>query len=446
MPKIRLVKIVWVGESTMCIFHTISVSHGNLYEKMKIYRIVMKREMYSALCSLLVICLLVSCRPPQAGRSNIATCTNGTSPTNIHQGLQLQGSLLLNETTQSYVSSYDGKTHDYITLLDLTGFKNYSISSISPGGKWLLVSQQKKTAPNTAELLLLFRTGRIERKSLLVPESDDHILRYFHWLNEQSFLGWTLLNGFYNYGIFEPLIPQWHPLELDGLTFYEGASSGISLSPDLSRILYVNREMSLILYDLKSGKTLLGNYDYDGINPVLLTPELQPSIWSSDGSMLAIPTSRKNDNQEENGIIVVDKSGKVIRSVYFENRPFGLSFSHNGKYLAFFEERLVSQAVNANRIPVIRMLEIASGRVFDMCVLGSGTDPTYNVETQTILWSPDDKYIAYNYGKVPPSQNFENRNGIIIQKLDEEEIWLIPSGERNYILLGWSPYQWKKPN
>jgi hypothetical protein len=404
----------------------------------------MRRITKTTICVLLIFYQLVGCLEITNRKNDISACTNGASPINIAPGFQFPGTLLLYDTTQSLILSYDGKTHAFTTLMDLAEFENENVSSLSPGGQWLLVSKQSLGDPNIVALFPLFNTGQAESKKFPVPESDDHVLRYFRWTNDDSFLGWTQRNEFYSYGIFEPLVSQWHPLEFDSLTFYKGNRSGIAISPDLKRVLFVNSEFSLILFDLQSNQILWKNSEYDGINPVSSSPVLQPAIWSEDGSLLAVPTSRRVNDDGEHGILVLDKSGDIISSAHFENRPFGLNFSHSKKYLAFYEERPIQQSPAADRVPVISLMGTETGEVFDLCMLHQGTDPTHNIESQTILWSPDDAYLAYNYGDVPPQRNTENKNGIIIQKLDGDQIRLIPSGDSNLILLGWSSHPWNR--
>jgi hypothetical protein len=363
------------------------------------------------------------------------TCVNGASPKLISQDLHFPGTLLIYDPTQSKIIGYDGESQVFTTLMDLTGFEDYHITSLSPEGNMLLVSQGKSSDPHTMELYILFNTGQLEYKqfSLLTPYEQK--LRYYQWVNNSALWGRINLDESAIYGVFEPLVPQWQPLDFGSLDFQK--NTGISLSPDLSRVLYINSQWNLVLSDLTGIQPLWEFPEYEAITPVYSSPTLYSAIWAFDGSLLAIPISHSKDQEIEFEIVVLDKSGNITSAARLDDRPDGLIFSNNQEYLAFYEERKA-----ADHSPVIRLMEVASGKITDLCTLGPGTDPVMKVQTKTILWSSDDSYIAYNYGDAPPAKNQNNRNGIIIQRLDHEEIWLIPSGNRNYYLLGWSPNRW----
>lgn len=395
----------------------------------------MWRRIITILCTLFMVYQLAGCQVVTARQDKMEVCMNGASPTLISQHFQFPGTLLIYDSTRSLIIGYDGETQEFTTLMDLTGFEDYHITSLSQNGRWLLVSQYQPSDPRTMELFALYHTGQIEHKQFPLPESDDQTLRYYQWVNGQALWGRIDLDESANYGIFEPLIPQWQPLDFSSLDFQD--DTGITLSPDLSRILYINSQWSLVLQDLPGNQSLWEDSDYEAITPVYSSPVLYPAIWSVDGSLLAVPASHSLDQEMEFEILVLDQFGNSVSSARLDDRPDGLNFSHNQKYLAFYGERKTSE-----HLPVIRLMEIASGEITDLCNLGSGTDPVMKVQTKTIHWSFDDAYIAYNYGDAPPAKNNENKNGIIIQKLDQEQIWLIPSGERNFNLLGWSPYRW----
>ncbi len=327
--------------------------------------------------------------------------------------------------------------------MNLSGFENHNISILSPDSKRLLVSHPKMNGPDILDINILSSNGEIERKVLSLPKSDDHILRYFNWVNNSSILSYIQINGSQLYGLFNPITPRWHPIELRALSLYaysDNRVSGIALSPDLSRILFVDNYSNLVLYNLEENKKLWEDTEYDRISPTMQSVMLQPSIWAEDGSMLAIPISQQKNNAEEYKIIILDKNGQLLRSFLLNDRPGGLNFSHNNKYLLFFANHLITSDNRVKDIPIIKLFNYDTAQVTDLCIMDTDTSPVHNIEAGKILWSPDDKYIAYNYGNAPPLRNV--KNGIVIQKLDSEQIRLIPSEDHNYILLGWSPYQW----
>lgn len=147
----------------------------------------------------------------------------------------------------------------------------------------------------------------------------------------------------------------------------------------------------------------------------------------------------KNNDVEEFGILILDKNGNLLNSSFLNNRPFGLNFSHSKKYISFYENHF-DQKMSGDGVPVVRLLDAETDKVVDLCILDVGTEPVHNIKAGTILWSIDDAFVAYNYGNLPPKRNI--KNGLVIQELDDGQIRLIPSGEHNFILLGWSPYPW----
>lgn len=383
---------------------------------------------------LLIFFHLAGCQLMTAKHEDIVACANGENPTPIPQDFHFKGTLLIYDPTQSHIIGYDGETQEFITLLDLTD-EEYYISSVSPDGRWLLISRSKPSDPHLMELYAVFHNGQITHKEFNLPESDDQALRYYNWISSQSFWGRVKIHERAVYGVFEPLIPSWREIDFKSLDFQN--DTGIALSPDLSRVLYVNSEWDLVLYDIQDNKTLWKNTEYEAVTPVYSSPVLYPAIWSTEGNLLAVPTSSSSKHELNFGILVLDQTGHLISSAFLDNRPDGLSFSHNQKYLAFFEERKT-----AEYLPVIRLMDITSEEITDLCMLGPGTDPVMRLLTKRIYWSPDDAYVAYNYGDVPPAVKSENKNGLIVQKLDQGQIWLLPSEGSNFTLLGWSPYRW----
>lgn len=411
---------------------------------MKIER---KVDVSSLLIMLLLVgmLLLTSCRVINTNTGPISVCTNGKKPIPIEKDFKFSGTLLIYDTSQSSILAYDGIKHEFTTLMNLSGFTNYNVSLLSRDGKWLLVSQPKLNDPTSLEIYLLSNSKQVERKDLSLPESDDNTLRYYDWINQESFLGYITKNKVRIYGLFEPFAPRWKPLEFGSVAFYtyaENGVSGIAISPDLSRVLFVNSTSDLLLYNLQENKALWQNTEYDGLNPMMQSVLLLPAVWAEDASLLAVPTFRKNSTTDQYGILVLDKSGNLLKSSFFENRPFGLNFSHNKKFIVFYENHLLppTPALHADSIPVIRLFNTETDKLSDLCVLDTGTAPTHNLKGGRIFWSTDDAYVAYNYGDASPQGNI--KNGIIIQKLDSEEIRIVPAGNHNLILLGWSSYQW----
>lgn len=315
----------------------------------------------------------------------------------------------------------------------------------------LVLSHQDPSNMQTLIITLLSSGGFVESKKVSLPTLGQNRKKTTLW----SSISW--INGNYLQGalyekrhtgdelwdtwLLNPYQLDWKSLEnlADGLNRAE--ASGFSISPDMTRVLYVNEQYQLVLHDLIQNRSLWEYSDYDGINPVITSPTLADAIWSEDGTMLALPISRDSGGENWPGVLILDQYGKIVHLMDFGMRQFGLSWSNDKQYVSFYGNQYVGLDLQSDMQPIIRVMDINDGLVRDLCRLGEGIEPVSN-----IFWSPDQKFLTYYLQNIKADQD-----KFIIQKLSDPRLRALQLYDDNHELIyfqfvGWSKYHWTSAN
>lgn len=396
---------------------------------------------------LIVIMSMNSGCSQEKNGATVQSCKNGLDPLSLDKDFKFPGVLLFSSQQGREFFSLDGETHEITILTDLISLPDpYQISPLSPDGKSLVISQFHTDQEKQLLVQLISYDGATEIRKTNVEgffAGSNFIISWnpIIWINNSLLHGsiFTTEEEPSVNTLFDPFLLEWKntTASFDIRNFAPG--SGYSISPDLSKIMYVNDQYQLVLYDPIVKQVIWEYLDYDGINPDMNSTYLREATWSGNGTMLATPISNKDGATP--GILILNKDGKIINFAYFGSRPFGLSWSHNQKYVSFFENRCKNLDCLENNIPVIRLYRVEDSLVHDLCLFAEENSPIANIRNQRIVWSPDDRFIAYGFWN-----HNSSHNGVIIQKLDDEQVRVFVVEGKDLTLLGWSAYKWENPN
>jgi hypothetical protein len=405
---------------------------------------------YAAECVLLLLIAminLVSCSSGSMGIDKFEICNNGIHPAPIDRGFKFPGNLLFARSDGSEVLALSGETHEFISVLQMPIDGFYDVSPLSRDGKTLVISYREPDDVETLSVLLLSNLGSLDHKKVPLPtlwkgRSKMVSWKFSDWVNDRYLQGSLYEEGVAGDELWEALLFDSYELEWKTISNINGnlnqaQGSGFSVSPDLTRVLYVDDEYRLILYDLIQNTILWEYSDYDGVVPRLGSPVLSDATWSSDGEILALPITSENGTP---ALLILGKNGRIIRSFNFDNNQHGYSWSKNNQFLSFYEDRCISNDCMDAK-PIIRALNTKDGSLKDLCWLPNVTVPIGGIANNRITWSPNQQLIAYTYWSGASSQD-----GIILQKINDPQIRMVEIDNDTMILLGWSEHHWTSTN
>jgi hypothetical protein len=409
-----------------------------------------KKLIKSFLLILLTLLILSACSKQVDRTDGFINCNNGTSPTPIEQNFKFPGDLLFMRSDGSELLAFNGETHEWTSVLHMPSGGDYAVSPLSRDGKTLVISYKEPSELETLSIMLLSYRGSIEYKKANLPSLEAnrnkaHSWFPVHWINSdylQGVLSEEVIPGerLWESWLLNPYQSEWKSLPRINNNLDQAEGSGFSISPDLTRVLYVNNEYHLILYDLNQNKVLWEYSDYDGVIPQLTSPTLSNAIWSKNGALLALPVA---DKDREPGILILDNNGKIINSISFGNYQHGFSWAEDGQLVAFYEDRCSTIDCMDRVRPVIRIIDMRDGLLRDLCSLGEDIVPTQGTYSGRLIWSPDQQFLTYTTMIThwePPSEALNY--GIILQKLNDPQIRIIHIEKHAMILVGWSKYHW----
>lgn len=388
--------------------------------------------------------IMSACSGKLSDVDSFIDCNNGMQPTPIEQEFKLPGELLFLKRDRSEILSWNGETHEFSSVLSLPDDGSHDVSPLSQDGKTLVISHRDSSDAEYLSIILLSNRGSTEHRKALLPtlESNRNInisWSSVDWANDSYLQGVLYEEGntgdeLWESWLLNPYQPEWKSLSgiVEGLN--QAKESGFLISPDLTRVLYVNSQYQLILYDLTQNKTLWENNNFDGVVPGLTSPNLSDAIWSKDGEFLALPTTSENNTP---AILILAQDGKIINSVNLGNHLHGLSWSKDEQNLSFYEDRCTTADCRDKATPVIQLISLKDNSLTDICTLPENTVPVGGIINNRIVWSPNRQFLAYSFWNAQTMQD-----GIVFQKIDDPDTRILQIDNEDLILLGWSEYHW----
>jgi len=411
----------------------------------------MKDKRYFWVIVLLAFFMLLlqsSCSRLAEQPDGFVNCQNGTNPTPIDSTFHFPGDLLFIKRDKSEILTFNGETHQFTSIFSMPDYAIADVSPLSHDGKTLVASYQDPSDMKTLSVIVLSPEGITKSNKIVMPLLEQKQEKTVEWFSSDWVNNYYLQGSLFEEGItgdelsgkwlFNPYKLEWKSLAdiLKDLNIAE--LSGVLISPDLTKVLYVNSQYHLALYDLSRKENLWEYNDYDGVFPDEQSSMLDDAVWSPDGKMLASPLTNKDGVPIS---LVLDKNGEIINSIYSGNYQHGYSWSKDGQFLAFYEDRCntIDSIIRCESRPVIRIVATKDGLLRDLCSLSKDILPAQSIETFRIIWSPDQQFMAYS-----STNHKTGQGGIFLQKLNDPQIRIIDISDDALILLGWSPEHWNK--
>jgi len=396
---------------------------------------------------LFTMVILTSCSNRSVDIDSFKNCNNGTHPTPIDQGYKFPGDLLFARSDGSEILALNGETHELTSVLHMPSDRFYDVSPLSQDGKTLVISFHEPDDVENLSIILLSNLGSVEHNVVSLPTLWKDRSKIASWSSSDWVNDRYLQGSLYEEGgtgdelwealLFDPYELKWKTMSKINSSLNQAQGSGFSISPDLTKILYVDDKYHLILYDLIQNETLWEYDDYDGVVPSLMSPTLSDAIWSKDGEILALPITSEDRTPT---LLILGKDGRIINSFDFANHQHGYSWSENNQILSFYEDRCNSTDCIDTK-PTILAMNIKNGSLKDLCSLPNVTVPIGGIANNRITWSPDQQFLAYTYWSGSTSQD-----GIILQKIKDSQLRMIEIDNDTMVLLGWSEYHWTSVN
>jgi hypothetical protein len=312
----------------------------------------------------------------------------------------------------------------------------YGVSPLFHNGETLVLSYQKPLDKESLFITILSNRGIVETKSIPFPvwgqsQKKPNSWTPVEWVNNDYLLGILYDRENHEDNVWEPWLlnlerMEWKSLSSINNTLDPVENSVFSISPDLTKVLYLNKQYQLVLYDLIQNKVVWTYNDYDW-------PRFLGATWSEDGKMLAT-TITNTANEDQPGILVLDHNGKILQLMNFGTMPFSLSWSNDEDFLSFWGYQRTGLTTASDWRSVIRMMDMSTGLARDLCMLSENVHPV-----GTMFWSPDQQFLAYNL-----QNNNAKRNEVIIQKLNDPQlrVWQLDDETPYFDFLGWSKEHW----
>lgn len=376
---------------------------------------------------------------PQATARPLTPCTNLESPSILDASASLPGTLLFWSPPNIVVLDGPTLSESLVEYVIKGGYIDYF--GLSPDSQWLFYAMVPPAQENPLELYLISATGerimqQLTLPAFLLPDADIWYIPSSAWIGNN----YLLINlGKYSrentsemeaIALFDPFVGTWERAIFENLPGrYD--ESGVALSPDLTRALYITGstlgvDNQLVLWDIGAEKELWSQKFLAG-PPYEQLVDLAPSVWSKDSSFVAFPISA---NDYRTSLYIVDRDGiqQEVRPGAKESASRGLNWSPDGRYLAF-----VSYVTNDSDTLGVIVYDRVANQVLEICTLGTRLSATHNIEAGTLVWSPDSRYLVFGMGEDWAQED----NRLLLLDIFTGEVTLLKQGKL-ISLIGWS--------
>lgn len=158
-----------------------------------------------------------------------------------------------------------------------------------------------------------------------------------------------------------------------------------------------------------------------------------PVAWNPDGTRLAVAGEMGNPDDDNFEIFLVDLEGNPVQATnlgqtYAAATINKLSWSPNGRYLAFWLQERISIEIEYTTPFRLHILDTETGKTVDTCLIGGVGGP--------LIWSPDSQQLALEYGEwMKPS-------ALVVLDVNSAQAMQFTE-PMNLILIGWT--NWEVP-
>mgnify|MGYP001465320900 CR=1 FL=1 len=367
---------------------------------------------------------------------SIPTCLNSDRPLLFTDLPEIQGTLFYTYGNGDDLYTLNGSPPQIQRVLPI--IPNLDALEFSPDGQWLVGFEQdpEPLSMNKYSFQLVSKSGKVFPKSLDISDVTDLIHRkgattyflqhwYFEWINPR------ILKVYLGYGENRPseYVSKYYDIQdeawwealLQNLPDWDNDFGWSQVSPDLTHVLYLDRNGQIVLYDLEN-KNELWTRDAGGFNPFISSAQ-----WNTDSQRVAFRTSteqtiiqitsRNGDNYSKAKEISFTSESKDLFMV-----PDNFIWSPEGRYLAISGR--ISDTQGLQR-PSLYLYDTENDAYVFRCAMG---DPVDHVNALSILFSPDGSHIASSFEKY-------NNMPFYLYDLTRQSVYQIEEGNAGAI--GW---------
>jgi len=391
----------------------------------------------------------ITASPIQAEES-IPICQNPEKPSPPRDIPGIIGKFFYSSMDGKQLFSFSGvPPRSKPVALNNAKFNRYVFSK---DGQWLLAySHIPEGAPcyqcKPLTIWLISKDGRIETKTIDVSEMitsihdggyDTYSLQdwEFEWVTPQIIKVSVGFGEFdskeYFFGYFDIIRDTWWDEPLQDLPGREPGEiiksykyEWTDISPDLTRMLYLNSNYEVVLWDLEQRRELWrsgpGNYFF--------IPE---ASWSSDSQSVAFWSYDKPDdiqliNRDGDGYTIVSKPGYPLASQNLSFVVTGFRWSPDNQLLAI--GGVISDEQKSLQTPMLYIYEPSTGSYTYRCPTGEASKQA-NIEK--FFWSPDESMLI-------PEHVFAGLDKPTFRLFDLRTKIVYQLGHATYTAIGWVP-------
>lgn len=342
----------------------------------------------------------------QVDQSNsaIPTCINSENPTAIEDFHDLKGVIIYQEHD---ISQWFALTGDPPEIKQVDIYQEEADNlSFSRNGEWLLLYSQKPKAIRKSEqypVWLISRDGQkreiiIDLSKLTAVEHEDNSITSnflswsLSWVNENIVRvraaygeeSTTVLPD-YLYSYFDITKNVWLEEPLKAISNRKN-SMWADISPDLTRVLFLNHNSEIVLRDI-TGKTDLWKKQAGSSQlPPFATwsPNNQTVAFWSDGypdEVQLLSRDGKNSSFIKKPIYASDTQKFIPYRGFFEWAPDSKRIAITGR---------IQDSQNGTVISMLYVYDTEKEQYVYQCPMGDNSKKTVS---SNVLWSPDGKFI-----------------------------------------------------
>lgn len=397
--------------------------------------------------------LLTACGQQPAPELDRIQWENTADPVEMEPDYEFPGDLLFVSRATGEIVALNGKTHQLTPIFQFPENSTHRNAVLSKDGKTLLIYYHEGEENGKEEMFLLTYEGKVTAIEFSLPQDippgfSSPSWRPTKWVNGEYVQGYLfdkemMDDSDWEVRLYNPYQEEWKSLSDYSANIDQYTNTGFSISPDLTRVLYVNEEIELVLFDLETEKTLWTYQNYDGYHPIGQTSSLSGAVWSNDGEHLAIEVTAMRDTP---AIFILNKNGEVEYSLSFGILQVSLRWSADDSLLWFYEYRCSTEPLDldCDTVVVIRSIDMKNGLLNDNFALNLDKIPPVNIGVDGWAISPDGRFQAislYNNSTMYAYEPFGD--GIIVFNIADPQLWQIKI-DHNSDLFGWSGVHWEK--
>jgi WD40 repeat protein len=339
-----------------------------------------------------------SAMPTSANSNALATipvCAKNGAPISAPANFGIPGTIIYQKNHQG-LYTVGGKPLTS-SKLPVDQEQKYSTFGFSPDGNWFAFSPIEYSATgdiifDAAKIVLFSANGQRKETTLSIEDFVDEppvefrlvgFSGYSHWINNTTIYG-ALYSATPSPGsiddlpkVLDPFAGVWRNDLLKDLP--DGTKSfAKGISPDLTRILYMNGE-GLALRELEKGTEIWHDKSlFAGFGALM--------FWSPDSRTVAYANLYFSPEAPTVVLISRDGTAKPILGPTLPSELLveDLRWSPDGHYLA-----ILAWEGDSKR-DVIFIYDFKAEKYVSRCPIGESEDMSPH-----IIWSPDNKYIAY---------------------------------------------------